>query len=79
MRIGFDMLAVQSPNHGHREIGRYSRYLVVALLESGDGQHAGARSADPDPHDAHPSVPDGESGNSARASRRASVATAREA
>ena len=37
MRIGFDMLAVQSPHHGHRGIGRYSRHLVAAPLKSGDG------------------------------------------
>ena len=36
MRIGFDMLAVQSPHHGHRGIGRYSRHLVSALLA---GEH----------------------------------------
>ena len=32
MRIGFDMLAVQSPHHGHRGIGRYANQLVAALL-----------------------------------------------
>ena len=37
MRIGFDMLAVQSPHHGHRGIGRYSRHLVSALLARDDG------------------------------------------
>ncbi len=37
MRIGFDMLAVQSPHHGHRGIGRYSRHLVAALLDRDDG------------------------------------------
>src|SRR5437588_13057304 len=37
VRIGFDMLAVQSPNHGHRGIGRYSRHLVSALLARDDG------------------------------------------
>ena len=38
MRIGIDMLAVQSPHHGHRGIGRYSGHLVSALLERND-QH----------------------------------------
>jgi glycosyltransferase involved in cell wall biosynthesis len=37
VRIGFDMLAVQSPHHGHRGIGRYSRHLVSALLARDDG------------------------------------------
>ncbi len=37
MRIGFDMLAVQSPHHGHRGIGRYSRHLVSAWLDRDDG------------------------------------------
>jgi glycosyltransferase involved in cell wall biosynthesis len=37
VRIGFDMLAVQSPQHGHRGIGRYSRHLVSALLARDDG------------------------------------------
>ncbi|MFO0950168.1 MAG: glycosyltransferase family 1 protein [Isosphaeraceae bacterium] len=37
MRIGFDMLAVQSPHHGHRGIGRYSRDLVRAVLMRDDG------------------------------------------
>ena len=32
MRIGFDMLAVQSPQHGARGIGRYSANLVSSLL-----------------------------------------------
>ena len=32
MRIGIDMLAVQSPEHGHRGIGRYSAGLVSAML-----------------------------------------------
>ena len=32
MRIGFDMLAVQSPHHGTAGIGRYSANLVSALL-----------------------------------------------
>src|SRR4051812_21907027 len=31
------MLAVQSPHHGHRGIGRYSRQLVSALLGRDDG------------------------------------------
>lgn len=38
MRIGFDMLAVQSPHHGARGIGRYSANLVSALL-SRDDEH----------------------------------------
>jgi glycosyltransferase involved in cell wall biosynthesis len=33
------MLAVQSPHHGHRGIGRYSRHLVSALLAR-DDDHA---------------------------------------
>jgi glycosyltransferase involved in cell wall biosynthesis len=37
VRIGFDMLAVQSPHHGHRGIGRYSQHLVTALLARDDG------------------------------------------
>jgi glycosyltransferase involved in cell wall biosynthesis len=35
VRIGFEMLAVQSPHHGHRGIGRYSHHLVSAMLERG--------------------------------------------
>jgi glycosyltransferase involved in cell wall biosynthesis len=31
MRIGLDMLAVQSPHHAHRGIGRYARDLAIAL------------------------------------------------
>ena len=34
MRIGFDMLAVQSPHHGQRGIGRYSGNLVSTILEN---------------------------------------------
>lgn len=37
MRIGFDMLAVQSPHHGPRGIGRYSANLVTTLLARDDG------------------------------------------
>src|SRR5207245_11721 len=37
VRIGFDMLAAQSPHHGHRGIGRYARHLVRAALERDDG------------------------------------------
>ena len=37
MRIGFDMLAVQSPHHGARGIGRYSANLVETLLARDDG------------------------------------------
>ena len=37
MRIGFDMLALQSPHHGHGGIGRYRRHLVAALLARDDG------------------------------------------
>jgi glycosyltransferase involved in cell wall biosynthesis len=37
VRIGVDMLAVQSPNHGHRGIGRFGVNLVSALLERDDG------------------------------------------
>ncbi|MFO0910743.1 MAG: glycosyltransferase [Isosphaeraceae bacterium] len=36
MRIGFDMLAVQSPHHGHRGIGRYSANLLSTLLSRND-------------------------------------------
>ncbi len=36
MRIGFDMLAVQSPHHGARGIGRYSANLVNSLLARND-------------------------------------------
>ncbi|GAC1466172.1 MAG: hypothetical protein NVSMB9_06460 [Isosphaeraceae bacterium] len=39
MRIGFDMLAVQSPQHGERGIGRYSENLVSALLERGGHEY----------------------------------------
>ena len=34
VRIGFDMLAVQSPHHGQRGIGRYSGNLVSTILEN---------------------------------------------
>src|SRR3954452_22971115 len=37
VRIGIDMLAVQSPHHGHRGIGRYGLHLANALLARGDG------------------------------------------
>jgi glycosyltransferase involved in cell wall biosynthesis len=37
VRIGFDMLAVQSPHHGNRGIGRYANHLVSALLARDDG------------------------------------------
>src|SRR4051812_34987725 len=37
VRIGFDMFAVQSPHHGHRGIGRYSRELVRSILALGAG------------------------------------------
>ena len=37
MRIGIDMLAVQSPHHGHRGIGRYAANLVNTLLTRRDG------------------------------------------
>ncbi len=36
MRIGIDMLAVQSPHHGHRGIGRYSGHLVSSLFARND-------------------------------------------
>ncbi len=36
MRIGIDMLAVQSPHHGARGIGRYSANLVASLLARDD-------------------------------------------
>ena len=52
MRIGFDMLAVQSPHHGHRGIGRYSQHLVSALLARDDGHDPSAApgSAGAPPH-----------------------------
>lgn len=37
MRIGVDMLGVQSPHHGHRGIGRYGINLVSSLLAREDG------------------------------------------
>lgn len=37
MRIGIDMLGVQSPHHGHRGIGRFGVNLVSALLARDDG------------------------------------------
>ncbi len=37
MRIGFDMIAVQSPHHGARGIGRLASNLVSALLAQQDG------------------------------------------
>ncbi len=37
VRIGLDMLAVQSPHHGARGIGRYSANLVSSLLAREDG------------------------------------------
>ncbi|AGA26574.1 glycosyltransferase [Singulisphaera acidiphila] len=37
MRIGVDMLGVQSPHHGHRGIGRYGINLVSSLLARDDG------------------------------------------
>ena len=37
MRIGFDMMAAQSPHHGGRGIGRYATSLVTTLLNRGDG------------------------------------------
>ena len=40
MRIGFEMLAVQSPHHGHRGIGRYTQHLVSALLAREDGHES---------------------------------------
>jgi glycosyltransferase involved in cell wall biosynthesis len=36
VRIGIDMLAVQSPHHGHRGIGRYGVNLVSTLLARDD-------------------------------------------
>ncbi|MCA1685900.1 MAG: glycosyltransferase family 4 protein, partial [Planctomycetia bacterium] len=36
MRIGIDMLAVQSPHHGARGIGRYCANLVASLLARDD-------------------------------------------
>ena len=35
MRIGIDMIAVQSPHHGARGIGRLAANLVAALVERG--------------------------------------------
>lgn len=37
MRIGFDMMAAQSPHHGGRGIGRYATSLVSTLLNREDG------------------------------------------
>src|SRR5262249_39277843 len=36
VRIGVDMLGVQSPHHGHRGIGRYGTNLVSSLLARDD-------------------------------------------
>ena len=36
MRIGIDMLAMQSPHHGHRGIGRYGASLVKSMLDRDD-------------------------------------------
>ncbi|GAC1469824.1 MAG: hypothetical protein NVSMB9_14150 [Isosphaeraceae bacterium] len=47
MRIGFDMLALQSPHHGQRGIGRFAGHLVEAMVAQGKTheffsyQHAG--------------------------------------
>ncbi len=39
MRIGVDALAVQSPQHGRRGIGRYGQHLIAALMTApGDHQ-----------------------------------------
>ncbi len=57
MRIGFDMLAVQSAHHGHRGIGRYSRHLVAALLASGDGHQFVLYAHDGLPDDRIPRAP----------------------
>jgi glycosyltransferase involved in cell wall biosynthesis len=37
VRIGVDMLGVQSPHHGHRGIGRYGINLVSSLLARDEG------------------------------------------
>ena len=37
VRIGVDMLGVQSPHHGHRGIGRYGINLMSALMARNDG------------------------------------------
>lgn len=37
VRIGVDMLGVQSPHHGHRGIGRYGVNLLSSLLARDDG------------------------------------------
>ncbi len=36
MRVGFDVLAIQSPYHGTRGIGRYSRQLLSAMVARGE-------------------------------------------
>ena len=57
MRIGFDMLAVQSPHHGHRGIGRYSRHLVAALLDRDDDHQFVLYAHDGLPDDRIPHAP----------------------
>ncbi len=62
MRIGFDMIAVQSPHHGTRGIGRLAFHLVSSLL------------AHPDDHEyvlyVHDELPDDRVPRSTRATRR---------
>ncbi len=57
MRIGFDMLAVQSPHHGHRGIGRYSRHLVSALMARDDGHRFILYAHDDLPTESIPTAP----------------------
>ena len=57
MRIGFDMLAVQSPHHGHRGIGRYCRNLVATLLERHSDHHYYLYAHEELPSDRIPSAP----------------------
>src|SRR3982751_4427563 len=60
VRIGFDMFAVQSPHHGHRGIGRYSRNLVRAVLALGDGHEYVLYVHDDLPADRVPTAPNAE-------------------
>ena len=57
MRIGIDMLAVQSPHHGHRGIGRYGVNLVSTLLARDDEHEYVLYVHDGLPSDRVPSLP----------------------
>src|SRR5947209_354613 len=52
------MLAVQSPHHGHRGIGRYSRHLVSAMLARGDSHRYVLYAHEGLPDDRIPRAPD---------------------